>query len=89
MKSRSDLTTEKQNPHSESIDLKSYLIDFSVLSAPTHFRYDCRKEEPYPCDEIVLDKIGYFENEGEEQDSSSSVWENLKRIKKRLMLKMK
>ena len=23
MKSRSDLTTEKQNPHSESIDLKS------------------------------------------------------------------
>lgn len=64
----------------DSIDLKSYLIDFSILSAPTHFRYDCRKEKPFPCDEEVLNKIGYFEDE-EEQESTSSIWENLKSIK--------
>ena len=68
------------NEKQDYIDLKQYLIDFLVLSLPTKFQYDCREDKPYPCDEEVLSKIGYFEVE-KEKESKSSIWEDLKDIK--------
>ena len=67
-------------PQDENIDLQAFIVDYMILSIPQKLTYDCRNEMPFPCDEEVLDKIGYFEIDDQKEQSTSSVWDDLKSI---------
>ncbi len=65
-----------------ALDLQPYLRDFALLMVPARMVYDCRAKAPYPCDEAVLQQIGFFEEEGQiEETTKDSVWNALKDIR--------
>jgi len=65
-----------------TFDLRPYLRDFSLLMVPAKLVYACREKAPYPCDEEVLNKIGFFVDDLEgKQTKNNSVWNALKDIR--------
>ncbi len=61
-------------------DLSRHLRDFSLLMVPSKRVYECRKEQPYPCDEVVLERIGFFEPERISSKTDNPMWDALKDI---------
>ncbi len=60
--------------------LQDFLRDFTLLMVPPRLVYDCRSELPVPCDEEVLDRIGYTDF-SEEKIINNPAWDALKSIR--------
>ncbi len=58
------------------LNVAKFLYECVCLHLPLIKVYDCREEEPYPCNEKILDKIA---GEAEEEENGSNpIWDQLK-----------
>lgn len=63
---------------SSELNLAGTIYEYIHLSLPIQKIYECEEEDPRPCDDDVLDKL---EQETNEDNTSSSIWDELKNIK--------
>jgi|GEM_PF-893261 len=60
-------------------DLAPYLREFSILIMPPRNVYECRKNPPYPCDEVVLQllKNQYDHNRKTHSNTKNNIFSQL------------
>ena len=64
------------------INISKFLYDSICLSVPLTKVYPCRENKPFPCDEVIIEKLEGFseEPEVEEIKPERSIWDSLKDI---------
>jgi len=68
------------HPETSILNLAQVTYEFILLSMPIIKIYDCDTEKLPPCNFEVLDKLNYEEEEDDESDEQSNVWDSLKDI---------
>lgn len=63
------------------INVSKFIYDSIILSIPLSKVYDCRIEEPFPCDDIVIQKLNILHDENDTtEDEKNSVWDSLNKL---------
>jgi uncharacterized metal-binding protein YceD (DUF177 family) len=66
------------HPDAAKLDLAVSIYEMIVLSLPMIKAYDCEKDDPKPCNEEILAKIGVTSDENSKlQEDSQSLWSDL------------
>jgi len=65
------------SPETSTVNLAQVIYEYICLSLPLTKIYDCEDDENPPCNEQVLERLG-FETEEEEDDEESTIWDSLK-----------
>ena len=64
------------------LNVSKFIYELICLHLPLIKVYECREEEPYPCNEVILDKLDALDNiEESPEESKNPIWDSLDEIK--------
>ncbi|MEL6922782.1 MAG: YceD family protein [Bacteroidota bacterium] len=77
-----DPLVEHIHPDAQDLNVARYIYEYVCLALPMTNVYDCRAEEPIPCNEDILKYMESEESEVEEENESDDnpIWEELKKF---------
>ena len=70
------------HPDAQKLEVAEFIYEFIILAIPMIKVYDCEEEEPYPCNDEMLDRLEGedIEEDTNDEESTNPIWEELKKF---------